>query len=352
MSTGYANGRIAAQPATEEKPAPTLLDSVLEATRAAPRYTVQDVEVMASKAARSKLYGMDESQAFTLMMLAESKGLHPIQAMERYHIIQGRPSMRADAMQAEFNRIGGRVDWLETTDAKCIAVFYHPQLCPKGKTVTFTIQEARRANLTTKAIWNSYPANMLRARVISIGVRMVAPGVILGIYTPDEVSDESDWSSVSQGVAGPVADMPRDGHGPERTGQLRDFIEGELAKATTRLEAACLIAKVERPDLISGGRTQVANHLIKKWIADKALDPEDIRTNGKRDPNKIALALNTAWDDEQAEVAAEVVRYVEEKLAEAVKAAGITQADDGIDDWDDPEGEMGDDSAPAEDSPE
>ncbi len=346
MSTGYANGRGMAQPATEERPAAMLLDDVLEVTKAH-RYSVQDVEVMASKAARSKLYGMDEAQAFTLMMLAESKGLHPIQAMERYHIIQGRPSMRADAMQAEFNRIGGRVDWVETTDTRCVAAFYHPQLCPKGKTVSFSIQEARRANLTGKAIWNSYPANMLRARVISIGVRMVAPGVILGIYTPDEVSDESDWGSVSD-VAAPVAAMPQDGPSGERTGELRDFIESELAKATTRLEAACLLAKVERPELIKGGPGQIGNHLIKTWIASKVLDDDEIRTGGKRDPRKVATALNNAWAVDRDEVAAEVVRYVEEKLAEAFKVACIDPSSTEWDDYDDPEGGMGDDSVAAE----
>jgi hypothetical protein len=86
---------------------------VIEATR----YSVADVQAMAAAAARSQLYGLSEAQAFTLMMIAEAEGLHPIRALQRYHIIDGKPAMRADAMQAEFQRHGGRLRWLETTEA-------------------------------------------------------------------------------------------------------------------------------------------------------------------------------------------------------------------------------------------
>ena len=65
-------------------------------------YTVPDVQVMAENVSKSGLFpGINTPQAaFTLMMLAQSEGLHPIQALRRFHIINGRATMRADAMQA------------------------------------------------------------------------------------------------------------------------------------------------------------------------------------------------------------------------------------------------------------
>lgn len=47
-------------------------------------YDVQSLEVMAKQVANSRLFGLDPAQAFTLMLLAQSKGLHPIQAVTVY----------------------------------------------------------------------------------------------------------------------------------------------------------------------------------------------------------------------------------------------------------------------------
>ncbi|MCX7689084.1 MAG: hypothetical protein N2045_14060, partial [Fimbriimonadales bacterium] len=53
------------------------------------------------------------------------------------------------------------------------------------------MEDAKRAGLIGKAggNWEKYPRAMLRARVVSEGVRTVFPGVIVGLYTPEEVRD-------------------------------------------------------------------------------------------------------------------------------------------------------------------
>ena len=143
MATETANGRTAEavdEVRHDPHPHPDLLDRVVAATRQE-RYTIRDVEIMARHAARSRLYGMDESQAFTLMMLADAEGLHPIQAVRRFHVIKGRPSMRADAMQAEFQRHGGCLRWLETTDEACVAEAWHPVKHPEHLTFPVTLKE-------------------------------------------------------------------------------------------------------------------------------------------------------------------------------------------------------------------
>jgi hypothetical protein len=55
--------------------------------------------------------------------------------------------------------------------------------------ITWTIEMAREAKLADKDNWKSYPRAMLRARVVSEGIRTVFPGVVLGVYTPEEVQD-------------------------------------------------------------------------------------------------------------------------------------------------------------------
>ncbi|HYE79192.1 MAG TPA: hypothetical protein VEI97_14510 [bacterium] len=146
-----------------------------------------DLERMAEAVVKSGFFATKtKEQAVTLMLLCQAEGLHPVQAMKRYHIIQGRPSMRADAMLAEFQRQGGKVEWLERSDAKVSARFSHE--AGGSVTVTWDLQQAHRAQLTTD-MWKKYPRQMLTARVVSEGVRTVLPGVVAGIYTPEEVED-------------------------------------------------------------------------------------------------------------------------------------------------------------------
>ena len=51
------------------------------------------------------------------------------------------------------------------------------------------MQRTKAAGLGGKDMWKKYPRQMLRARVISEGVRAICPGVTAGFYTPEEVAD-------------------------------------------------------------------------------------------------------------------------------------------------------------------
>lgn len=149
---------------------------------------VSDVERMASAIAKSGLFGVKQpEQALALMLIAQAEGLHPAIAARDYHIIQGRPALKADAMLARFQSQGGRVKWIALNDTTATAEFSHPA----GGTVSieWSIDMAKRAGLTKNPTWSQYPRAMLRARCISEGIRTVFPGVVVGTYTPEEVAD-------------------------------------------------------------------------------------------------------------------------------------------------------------------
>lgn len=158
-------------------------------TVAAQGHTLADMQQMASAVAQSGLFPhlKQPNQALALMLLCHSKGLHPMEAVERYHVVQGRPVMRADAMLSEFIRGGGRVEWHERTDKIADATFSHPQ--GGSVRVAWTFEQAKAANLTGKEVWRQYPRQMLHARCVSEGVRSVLPGATNGLYTPEEAQD-------------------------------------------------------------------------------------------------------------------------------------------------------------------
>src|SRR6185295_5879996 len=125
---------------------------------------------MARTMAASKMFGCrTEDEALSIMLLAQAEGLHPATAARDYHVIQGRPAMKADAMLSRYLQSGGRVEWTVYTDAKVEGKFTHPQ--GGSVTVEWTPDRAKQAGLLGKDNWKHYTRQMLRARVISEGVR-------------------------------------------------------------------------------------------------------------------------------------------------------------------------------------
>ena len=150
---------------------------------------LQDMQRMAEAIAKSQLFGMKTAdQALALMIVAQAEGRHPGSVASDYHIIQGRPALKADAILGRFQDSGGIVKWTAYTDTKVSGQFMHPK-SPTPVTVEWTIDMAKRANLANKENWKTYPRAMLRARVISEGVRTCFPSVCSGVYTPEEVQD-------------------------------------------------------------------------------------------------------------------------------------------------------------------
>jgi hypothetical protein len=150
--------------------------------------TVDQIQTMANAVVKSQLFGMKTvEQATALMLIAQAEGYHPALAARDYHIIQGRPTLKAETMMARFQQQGGKVDWKILTDEEVTATFSHPS--GGSATITWTFEQARKAGLTGKDNWKNYPRAMLRARVVSEGIRTVFPGVVLGVYTPEEVQD-------------------------------------------------------------------------------------------------------------------------------------------------------------------
>lgn len=148
-----------------------------------------DMSQMAEAIAKSGLFGMkDTNSVLALMAVAQAEGMHPATAARDFHIIQGRPALKADAMLARFQNAGGKVDWKDYTDEKVTGVFSHPN---GGElSVTWTIEQATKIGLVKPGSgWQKFPRAMLRSRCISEGIRSVFPGSVQGFYSVEEVSD-------------------------------------------------------------------------------------------------------------------------------------------------------------------
>lgn len=140
-------------------------------------------------------------QGAAVLLAAICEGTTPFQIMREFHIMDdGGMSMKADVMLAKFNAAGGKHQWLKTGDDGEEAVL---RLMWAGQDiqVSYTIDDAKRANLIRKSgNWEKNPGEMLRARATSKGVRMVMPGIVAGIYAPEDFA-ESDMPAAPSAAA-------------------------------------------------------------------------------------------------------------------------------------------------------
>ena len=204
---------------------------------------IADLDRMAAAVVASKLFGMaTKEQALALMLVAQAEGLHPATAARDYHIIQGRPALKADAMLGRYLNSGGKVEWHEHTDAKVSATFSHP--AGGALKIEWDMARARQAGLGEKPTWKQYPRQMLRARVISEGVRATNPAVAIGIYTPEEVQEFGNPKEKNMGAA--IVIPPEEAAAEEIEKVSAAQIEAlKTALSVNGVELAALLAKAD-----------------------------------------------------------------------------------------------------------
>lgn len=136
-----------------------------------------------------------------LALTCMCEGITPLEFAKTYHIINGRPSMRADMMHAKFREAGGKIQWKNLGDDGKLAeaVFeFDGQSIP----VAYTIEDARAVvgDKVDKpdSNWRKDRGAMLRARLITKAVRILAPELIAGVYTPEEIESSAVQTQTSQ----------------------------------------------------------------------------------------------------------------------------------------------------------
>lgn len=167
---------------------------------------IKDCEAMGDKICKSGMFGVDsQAQGFIVAFNCVAMGISLMEYDATYHTIKGKRSMRADAMHAKFLQAGGTLDWIETTDKACEARFYHPVHAKKGYTQRITIDQIPAYLKNKSAVWQSWPARMLQCRVISMGIKAIAPFINYGQYTEAEGEAFGDSIKTSCEVIQPDA---------------------------------------------------------------------------------------------------------------------------------------------------
>jgi hypothetical protein len=124
----------------------------------------------------------------TAILYGRELGFSPIRALNSITVINGKPTLEAQALKSLAIAHGGRIKTLEWTDTVCTLE------CTRGDwtdSASYTWQDATRAGLTSKDNWKRMPKAMLYARAVSILVRNMFADILGGLYSREEMADET-----------------------------------------------------------------------------------------------------------------------------------------------------------------
>jgi hypothetical protein len=171
------------------------------------------VQLLGTAIARSQMFGCEsEHQGVVLAMECFARRIPPLMLQEKYHLIKGKLSMKAEAMLAEFNERGGKHRIIERSGNRAAI-----EVTLDGKTDTFSLtwEEAQqepfvyngkeseiikaiakgdksKLELKPKYATPRSRTQMLWARVVSDAIGAVMPSVRRGSYSPEELEDVAE----------------------------------------------------------------------------------------------------------------------------------------------------------------
>jgi hypothetical protein len=135
---------------------------------------------------------------------ARARGIDTLTAIQNVAFINGRPVIDATFQRALAVANGYDLAVLDATnEAATVAVARDGKELGR---VTWTMDDARRANLAGKDTWKQYPRNMLIARATTDALRWYAAEVLLGVFSADEL--ESDPIEVLRPVEPTEVEQP------------------------------------------------------------------------------------------------------------------------------------------------
>ena len=229
-------------------------------------------------------------KALVIILTGRELGIPAMVALRKISVINGNPTLQAELMLAMcLQRIRGfKHKILSEDEDHC--TFWAARPTDGGGVIeytgSFTSEDAKKAGLLSKQTWQVYRGAMLRARAISLTLRVVAPDVIMGLYTPDEmgalVNDEGEIIDVPVPESAPEP--------PKRTDSAAKPAKGEPAE---RDGYKCMVCGVLTVDHEHRGGVVTAGQVHDYWM--RAVGAPVCESCGKQ-----AKEIGAKYDAEKA----------------------------------------------------
>lgn len=244
------------------------------------------------------------SQGYVLALECAARRMPPLALTERYHLILGKLSMKAEAMRTDFANAGGTYDLIERTPEKAAI-----KLVWKRKSHVFTLtweaaQEepyvyqgkegdvvaklvaGKRSELKLKDKYATPGSRMqmLWARVTSDAIRAIASEVTIGRYTPEEITDFANVEVLPNEPLGEEAAEADTAAAPQPAAGDAEQVEIDRLKA----EAAAGMAAAKATEERLVAETPPEHQKPMPTAAPQPAAPQPAAANGRATPEQVA----------------------------------------------------------------
>lgn len=139
-------------------------------------------------------------QVLAAIMLGRELGLGPMRALSWIVLVDGRPTLAAEAVRALVLSRGHELKVTEWTRTRCTLAGRRAG-SNEWVEAGFTMDDAKAAGLAGKPPWKQYPQDMLLARATSRLGRLIFADVLGGLGTTEEYADNGSAATASPSQA-------------------------------------------------------------------------------------------------------------------------------------------------------
>lgn len=124
------------------------------------------------------------------LLLGAERGLSPMESITGFFIVRGKSiAMHVRTMHTILRRAGVEVTWKDCSAESATATLAWAtsdgECCTHSE--TFTMEDARRAELAELDHWRRHPEQMLQNRALALAARKARPDLMAGLYEKEEL---------------------------------------------------------------------------------------------------------------------------------------------------------------------
>lgn len=135
--------------------------------------------------------GIDTVQKMVVVLQAGREiGLQPIEALNSLYFVNGKVSMYGEAVPMQIMRAGHKITWGKCDKHEATVTITRGD-DGQEMTQTFTMEEAKERGYTSNPIYQKYPENMLKWRVLGMVAKFIAPDALRGIGIKEDMEVEA-----------------------------------------------------------------------------------------------------------------------------------------------------------------
>lgn len=132
-------------------------------------------------------------QAMAIMLTGQELNLPTMFSLKNITVIQGTPAPSEQLIGVLIRRAGHKLRLIESTNDACTVEGVRADDPEHPQRITFSLEDAKRANLLGKNSWKNYPRAMLRARAkTELGRAMFEDALAGFVYSAEELGAEVD----------------------------------------------------------------------------------------------------------------------------------------------------------------